>query len=838
MLIILGDFNAKIGKEPAYQPHVGRHSLHTESNDNGQRLAGFAATHNLKVVSTMFEHKNIHKETWVSNDNRTRNQIDHVLVNARYAGNVMDVRSRRGADADSDHFLVHAKIRLRIKNIARKVQQTADNIRWETDKLRNEETRKKYQAEIESMLLQNRMGDESVETRWGILKSIIVSASGKQLGKRRKTTNKKAWYDKDCEDAVNRRNERRLRTLKYPSNENIESFKRSRNEARKLIRQKKRAAQNEMIERVEENARRIIKKFFREIAGIRNGYKPATGSIIRKENSNDLVTDDIEVLKIWQEHFNKLLNASNRGEETSITYQTAEIQVDEPTMQETTDAINRLKNNKAPGGDTLPAELLKKGGTRLHEEMHKLMVTIWNTEMLPEEWKTGIIIPIHKKGDRLNCVNYRGITLLNSAYKILSNILLKRISPYAEDNIGDYQCGFRSNRSTVDQIFTIRQLLEKSWEFNKDVHQLFIDFKQAYDTIIRENIWIAMESMGIPKKLISLTKLCVNNTELCVKIGNQISNKFTVKSGLKQGDGLSPLLFNIVLDMVIKKAAIDTEVFTKQGPQMILAFADDIDAIGKNTVGIKESFLKIEKESQRVGLKINEEKTKYMHVARNPLRDRVRQNVTMDTYNFESVQKFKYLGAFITSNNDMTEEIKARIQSGNRCFFSLQPLMKSKTLSRTSKIRIYQTIIKPVVCYGCETWTLTKHNELLLQRFERKILRKIFGPIQDPATGQYRIRTNAELETLYHSPNIIKTIKSQRLRWAGHVQRSPNSRLINMVWNQNPTGTRPLGRPRLRWRDNIIKDLQTMNVNNWREAMMDRDQWRQIVFAARTHPGL
>ena len=81
-------------------------------------------------------------------------------------------------------------------------------------------------------------------------------------------------------------------------------------------------------------------------------------------------------------------------------------------------------------------------------------------------------------------------------------------------------------------------------------------------------------------------------------------------------------------------------MFTKQGPQIILAFADDIDAIGKNMVGIKESFLKIEKENQRVGLKINEEKAKYMHVARNPLRDRVRQNVTMDTYNFESVQKF------------------------------------------------------------------------------------------------------------------------------------------------------------------------------------------------------
>jgi len=107
---------------------------------------------------------------------------------------------------------------------------------------------------------------------------------------------------------------------------------------------------------------------------------------------------------------------------------------------------------------------------------------------LPEEWKESIIVPIYKKGDKTNCSNYSGTSLLPTTYKILSNILLSKLTPYAEEIIEDHHCGFRHNRSTTDHIFCIHQILEKKWEYNEAVHHLFIlvDCKKAYDSVRRE----------------------------------------------------------------------------------------------------------------------------------------------------------------------------------------------------------------------------------------------------------------------------------------------------------------------------------------------------------------
>jgi hypothetical protein len=131
---------------------------------------------------------------------------------------------------------------------------------------------------------------------------------------------------------------------------------------------------------------------------------------------------------------------------------------------------------------------------------------------LPQQWKESIIVPIYKKGDKTDSNNYRGISLLSTAYKILSNILLARLTPYVNEVIGDHQCGFRRNRSTTDQIFYIRQILQKKWEYNGTVNQLFIDFKKAYDSVKREVLYNILLEFGIPKKLVRLIKMCLNET--------------------------------------------------------------------------------------------------------------------------------------------------------------------------------------------------------------------------------------------------------------------------------------------------------------------------------------
>ena len=172
--------------------------------------------------------------------------------------------------------------------------------------------------------------------------------------------------------------------------------------------------------------------------------------------------------------------------------------------------------------------------------------SISNKEELLEEWKESIIVPIHKKGDKTDCNNYRVISLLPTTYKTLSNILLTRLTPYTEKIIGDHQCGFRRNRSTTDHLFCIRHMLEKKWEYNEAVHQLFIDFKKAYDSVRREVLYNILMEFGIPKKLIRLIKICMTKTYSRARVGKNFSDKFPIRNGLKQGDALSPLLFNFL----------------------------------------------------------------------------------------------------------------------------------------------------------------------------------------------------------------------------------------------------------------------------------------------------
>ena len=123
---------------------------------------------------------------------------------------------------------------------------------------------------------------------------------------------------------------------------------------------------------------------------------------------------------------------------------------------------------------------------------------------------------------------------------------------------------------------------------------------------------------------------------------------------------------------------------------------------------------------------------------------------------------------------------------------------------------LYRTIILPVVLYGCETWSLTLREEHRLRVFENRVLRRIFGPKRDGVTGQWRKLHNEELNDLYCSPNIVRVIKSRRLRWAGHVARMEEGRGVHKVLVGKPEGKRPLGRPRCRWEDNIKMDLQEM----------------------------
>ena len=129
------------------------------------------------------------------------------------------------------------------------------------------------------------------------------------------------------------------------------------------------------------------------------------------------------------------------------------------------------------------------------------------------------------------------------------------------------------------------------------------------------------------------------------------------------------------------------------------------------------------------------------------------------------------MGTTVTNENSIAEEIKSRLSSGGACYHSVQNVLSSRMLSKNLKIKIYRTISLPVVLYGCETWSLTLREERKVKLFENMVLRRIFGPRRDDVTGKWRRLHNEELNDLYCSPNIVRVIKSRRMRWAGHVAR-------------------------------------------------------------------
>ena len=796
-VIVLGDFNATLGKPFPGECQVGPHSL-GDRNDNGDRFYALLEHHNLVAVNTFFRHKRRHLETWASNDRRTRKQLDYICLRRRFKGSALSCRSWWGNSLQSDHAVLVANLALKLSRrppIARATQLACD-------KLMDPASVASYQQELARKLA--RSDEQSVDARWENMKSCMSTAAEAALGKRR--PNRSAWISQRTIELVDARrsaqtfNERRnlTRMIKDSILDDKEAYW-----------GQQAMAMNEATRRGDSGRLfRMLKKATGKASGV---------SDIIEETNGDRISSKSRRMERWKEHFEAALNCPpSRGHIPDWDYEGwLNISDVSPSLEEIMDAMRTIRSNSAPGDDDLGASLFKAGGPALAQRMLELCELIWVGERFPEAWKTSVVVPVFKKGSKSSCANYRPISLINVAYKVFEAVILKRIRSEVDANLRENQGGFRPGRSTVDQIFALRQILEQRNEYNQPLAIAFVDFKAAFDSIDREKMYKILHDFGLPVKIVSLIRQMYLGGSSVVRTGRCTSAPFPVKSGVKQGALLSPVLFNIVLDAVLRWS-IDNDcdgVRVDNGRHITdMDYADDIALLAENAADLQRLLDRLDANAALVGLNISAQKTKVLFGSRS-----VSSPILLRGQVLEEVTSFTYLGSCITSDGDMSREIRTRIAKAQSAFSQLNGVLwKDRDISLATKMKVYMAAIRPVLLYACETWSQKVEETRRLRAFEFRCWRFILG-----VTFTDRI-TNDEIAARIAPRSLCESdVVNRRLCYLGHILRRhegfPARRTFLAPcpahWKRRP------GRPRETWQRTVLDDLKPLHLgrvyNTW-----------------------
>ena len=827
MTILMGDLNAKIGSDNSgYEEVMGRQGL-GKMNENGEMLADFCAFNNMIIGGSVFPHRRIHKATWVSPDHRTENQIDHICIGRKFRRSMQDVRVQRGADAASDHHLVLARMKMKLKKReVKRSTRTQYNVDFLQDRVTKETfrltVRNKYEA-LQDILDE---GNMDIDTQWQQIKEMWTSTCSEVLGK--KKYQQKDWISAETVNKVQVRKEKkgavnnsRTRAAKAAAQEEYTEANRA---VKNSVKTDKANFIEDLAKEAEDaSAQGNMKQLYDVTRKLAGKYKNTDRPI--KDKNGNVLTSDEDQLKRWREHFEELLNRPPPQNPPDIApaEEVLQINCERPSKAEIEKAIQHMKRGKASGPDKIPAEAIKADIETSTEILHDLFGKIWEQEEIPTEWKEGYLVKLPKKGDMQECKNYRGIMLLSVPGKVLNRIILDRLKTGVDAKLRDHQAGFRKDRSCTDQIATLRIIVEQSMEWDSSLYINFVDYEKAFDSLDRDTLWKLLQHYGIPEKFISLIRSSYEDMACRVIHAGQLTDSFMVKTGVRQGCLLSPFLFLLAIDWIMKKTTKNRRngiQWTPWSQLEDLDFADDLALLSHSHKQMQEKTEQLNTVSTQLGLNINRSKTKTMKA-----NTKNNNPITLNGEPLEETDAFTYLGSTINKTGGTEEDVKARIQKARVAFIMLRKIWRAKRIKINSKMRLFNSNVKAVLLYGAETWRTTQKTLKKIQTFINKCLRRILHlKWTDKVPNTTLWKTTKQLP-------IENEIKKRKWRWIGHTLRKPPESITRQAITWNPPGKRRRGRPRNTWQRDTEKDTKEMGYT-WKEMekmATNRKQWRSLV---------
>ena len=865
-LYILGDFNARVGRDFQLWPKVlGHHGVGSE-NSNGTLLLQLCASHQLAITNTAFQQANKYKNSWMHPRSKHWHLLDYVITRQADARDVNITRVVRGSTCWSDHCLVRSTVVTVIRPQRKRKPNHCILKKLDVRKLASQGVQRQLVQQLEVSIAESTKSNQpasSASVKWLSLSTAIYSAAAAAVGPQ--VRKHKDWFDEQDKDIskllddLHRSHEGWIGS-KCDSVRKDVYLQTKRTVQRKLRAMKESWWASKAAELQGAADKHDLRGFYENLRHIYGPCNTGVSPVLASDGAT-LLTERGAILERWAEHFNSVLNRRSCFDPTVIDelplFSAAEWLDAVPTPEETASAVKQLVNGKAPGEDAIPPEVYKAGGPLIIAQLTELFAKIWDEGAVPAQFKNARIVHIFKrKGNRACCDDHRGISLLSTAGKILARVILNRLVKHVDDIaiIPESQCGFRAGRGTTDMIFSARQLQEKCREQRQDLFVAFVDLTKAFDTVNREGLWMILRRIGCPDKFVSVIQSFHDGMTAYVLEGGEQSAPFDVTNGTKQGCVLAPMLFSIYFSMMLQVALkdcvvgvdvqfrTDGDVFNSRRLQARtktssvtlrdLLFADDCALVAHALSGMQELLDRFSAAAQRFGLTVSVKKTEVMHQSF-PVSDRTTALATCGGAALNTVDRFCYLGSILSRDASLDSEIGARLAKASGAFGLLrQRLWNEHGVRLATKVAVYKAAVLTTLLFGCETWTLYRRHLLKLDQFHLRCLRQIMRiQWQDKVT-------NTDVLQMAGISGIESMIMAAQFRWAGHVARMPVSRIPKMLmYGQLSRGTRQEGAPLKRYKDGLKANLKACGIDSASLGAdtADRAAWRKRCREATQH---
>ncbi len=623
-----------------------------------------------------------------------------------------------------------------------------------------------------------------------IFQSNIKEAAKKSIPNCSKKKHK-PWITQEILELMNKR-----RKLKR----NSKMYKQLDREIRNACQKAKEMMYNNQCQEIEELEKKNSQLMHTKIKETTNKYKTCSSASCIEAKDGTIIMEKGPILERWKEYIGELFEDNRPPEFLNNKKENESLPI---LKEEVTKAIRSMPNKKAAGPDEVSIELIQALDELGAEWMTMIANKIYDEGYFPIEMSRSVFIALPKKAGTTKCELHRTISLMSHMTKVILKILLQRIRGRTKGEISEEQFGFMPDKGTRNAIFTLRMISERCIEMQKDVYICFIDYAKAFDKVQHEQLFNILQGLDINNKDIELLKNLYWEQQAAVRIGQEMSDWINIKRGVRQGCVLSPELFSLYTEMIMRKIKHMDGV--KIGGFNInnIRYADDTAIITDSEQKLQTLMNKLVKESRNFGLEINRSKTFSMVISKKSQNPKCK--IKIDGTQIKQVEKFEYLGSLITSDGKSDKEIKRRIGIAKTVFKSMSKVVSTRNINNKTKLRLIKCYIWSTMMYGCETWTISEAMKKQLEATEMWTLRRMLK------ISWIRMMKNDDiLRRAGTERQLMKSIVQRQCSFLGHVLRRRG--IEHQVVTGKVEGKRERGRQRLTFLEWLSKCLGKKRV--------------------------